>query len=329
MSASLINDIVFILCVVVYMYGLYLLLVGRKFDERRSHLKTLSSSKFYKQDKMSVTEYILTTSSLNKIKIINKFSVLLTSQEFKGKYTIDLILMLLLFLLLFGIRIFSVLSFIEMVAYTAVLLALPITYLFIRLQNRQSKGSLEGEEFLSDLLGFYMVSGSMLYALESCVDKSDKLPLLSKSLITLINGLDNYRTDDELRYHLIRFENVIGTKWCKRLTNSIYSDVRYGINQTKAIESLIKDLDYGRTLFEDSKRLNSETVVLIKYMSPVMYVGSLLTAVYYLGMPLSNLIHNQLFDPTGVKMFAFIVIGMLINYSMLHYMNNNKLDIMG
>lgn len=329
MSASLINDIVFILCVVVYMYGLYLLLVGRKFDERRSHLKTLSSSKFYKQDKMSVTEYILTTSSLNKIKIVNKFSVLLTAQEFKGKYTIDLILMLLLFLLLFGIRIFSVLSFVEMVAYTAVLLALPITYLFIRLQNRQSKGSLEGEEFLSDLLGFYMVSGSMLYALESCVDKSDKLPLLSKSLITLINGLDNYRTDDELRYHLIRFENVIGTKWCKRLTNSIYSDVRYGINQTKAIESLIKDLDYGRTLFEDSKRLNSETVVLIKYMSPVMYVGSLLTAVYYLGMPLSNLIHNQLFDPTGVKMFAFIVIGMLINYSMLHYMNNNKLDIMG
>lgn len=329
MSASLINDIVFILCVVIYMYGLYLLLVGRKFDERRSHLKTLSSSKFYKQDKMSVTEYILTTSSLNKIKIVNKFSVLLTAQEFKGKYTIDLILMLLLFLLLFGIRIFSVLSFVEMVAYTAVLLALPITYLFIRLQNRQSKGSLEGEEFLSDLLGFYMVSGSMLYALESCVDKSDKLPLLSKSLITLINGLDNYRTDDELRYHLIRFENVIGTKWCKRLTNSIYSDVRYGINQTKAIESLIKDLDYGRTLFEDSKRLNSETVVLIKYMSPVMYVGSLLTAVYYLGMPLSNLIHNQLFDPTGVKMFAFIVIGMLINYSMLHYMNNNKLDIMG
>lgn len=329
MSASLINDIVFILCVVVYVYGLYLLLVGRKFDERRSHLKTLSSSKFYKQDRMSVTEYILTTSSLNKIKIVNKFSVLLTAQEFKGKYTIDLILMLLLFLLLFGIRIFSVLSFIEMVAFTVVLLALPITYLFIRLQNRQSRGSLEGEEFLSDLLGFYKVSGSMLYALESCVDKSDKLPLLSKSLITLINGLDNYRTDDELRYHLTRFENVIGTKWCKKLTNSIYSDIRYGINQTKAIESLIKDLDYGRTLFEDSKRLNSETVVLIKYMSPIMYVGSLLTAVYYLDMPLGNLIHNQLFDPTGVKLFAFIVIGMLINYSMLHYMNNNKLDIMG
>jgi len=110
------------------------------------------------------------------------------------------------------------------------------------------------------------------------------------------------------------------------LANCIRISAESGINVTLALEDIQIQLREARLLFEERKRLNSESARMVVFLAPTMYAGTVLMSVKYLGMPLGKLLKNQFCTEEGFLLILLIIFLFLINLALIEIINNQRFD---
>ena len=110
------------------------------------------------------------------------------------------------------------------------------------------------------------------------------------------------------------------------LANCIRISAESGTNVSLALEDILIQLREARALFEERKRLNSESARMVVFLAPFMYAGTMLLSVKYLGIPFGRLIRNQFYTEQGFLLLLLTAFLFLINLALIEIINNQRFD---
>ncbi|MDR1272152.1 MAG: hypothetical protein LBK04_04075 [Clostridiales Family XIII bacterium] len=204
---------------------------------------------------------------------------------------------------------------------------MPYFYMRIRLERIRRKASHEGEMMMSAFLTSYLVTGGNVYeAIERTHRACSHLPVTTALISRLLSGMRATGNPAWIRKATREFSYGIGTSWSRTFAFIIDESAISGRNMTAAIEDIISQLKEARALAEERKRLNGESARMLTWLTPCIYALSIAAALFFLGIPLTNIIRNQFFEPTGFSLFTIGVFIFLINRMLLELTMNRKLD---
>ena len=205
--------------------------------------------------------------------------------------------------------------------------ALPYLFLRTRLEKRRRSGSFEGEKLVSAFLTAYHISGGNIYeTIERTITTCPHLKITVKLFSDLLLGLR--RTADPIRVkaETDAFAFGIGTNWASMLAYTIRTAAIKGTDMTPAIEDILAQLREARTLAEERRRVNGESVRMTGFLSPGLYIGSVFVAVFVMGLPAGRFLYNQFFTGQGFALFTIGLFLFLLNRILLEMLTNRKLD---
>ena len=107
---------------------------------------------------------------------------------------------------------------------------------------------------------------------------------------------------------------------CIRLAAEKGSDISEGLSD------ISRQLSSAYKRSEERRRMNSEATRMTLFLVPLLYVGTVLMAVYYLGISPGQLLSNQFLSPEGLLFFLIGVFLFVINMAVLRALSNMKLD---
>ena len=204
---------------------------------------------------------------------------------------------------------------------------LPYLFLRVKLERLRRTGSFEGEKLASAFLTSYLVSGGNIYeTLERTIQSSPHLKVTTKLLADLLMGLRKTADPVRVKSAVDAFAFGIGTNWASMLAYVIKTGALRGTDMTPAIEDILSQLREARTLAEERRRINGESVRMTAYLTPGLYIGSVFTAVSVMGLPLDRFLYNQFFTAQGFALFTSGLFLFLLNRLLLETLTNRKLD---
>ena len=173
------------------------------------------------------------------------------------RYTVSLFLLV----LLSGIHTATVVSSFFMAALIA---SMPYLLLRVRVETIRRKSSYEGEKLITEFLCQYRLSGLNIYrTIEQVILVSEGTKITGKLLFKLLLELRNTGNPQVIKETTERFAYGINTSWSRMLANCIRISAESGINVTLALEDIQIQLREARLLFEERKRLNSESARMV------------------------------------------------------------------
>ena len=204
---------------------------------------------------------------------------------------------------------------------------IPYLYLRMRLEKIRRKGSFEGEQLISAFLTNYLVSSGNIYeTIERTVLTCPHLVVTGKLLTSLLITLRSTGDPDKIRLSTERFAFGINTSWSSMLAYIIRVSAVNGQDMTTAIEDILSQLREARVLAEERKRLNGESARISAFLTPGLYIASVVLSLSMMGITPARFFYNQFFTAEG---FAFFSVGLflfLLNKMLLELMTNKKLD---
>ena len=204
---------------------------------------------------------------------------------------------------------------------------IPYLYLRMRLEKIRRRGSFEGEQLVSAFLTNYLVSSGNIYeAIERTILTCPHLVITGKLLSTLLINLRSTGDPEKIKASTERFAFGINTSWSNMLAYIIRISAMNGQDMTTAIEDILAQLREARILAEERKRINGESARIAAYLTPGLYIGSVVLSVTMMGINPGQFFYNQFFTAEG---FAFFSVGLflfLLNKMLLELMVNKKLD---
>jgi hypothetical protein len=204
---------------------------------------------------------------------------------------------------------------------------MPWFYMRIKLEKTRRKASHEGEMMMSAFLTSYLVTGGNVYeAIERTHRACSHLPATTALISRLLSGMRATGNPALIRKATGEFSYGIGTNWSRTFAFIIEESAISGRNMTAAIEDIISQLKEARTLAEERKRLNGESARMLIWLTPCIYALSIAAALFFLGIPLRDIIRNQFFEPTGFSLFTIGGFIFIINRMLLELTMNRKLD---
>lgn len=215
---------------------------------------------------------------------------------------------------------------------SAFLMALLLTFmpylmLRVRVETVRRKSSYEGEKLISEFLCQYRICEYNIYkTMEQVILLSEGTKITGKLMFKLLLELRNTGDPQVIKDAAERFAYGINTNWSRMLANSIRVAAESGINVSLALEDILIQLREARQIFEERKRLNAESVRMVVFLAPVMYLGTIIMSVQYLGIPLSQLIRNQFYTEQGFLLILLIIFLFLINLALIEMINNQRFD---
>lgn len=236
------------------------------------------------------------------------------------RYTVSIFLLI----LFAGIRTVSVASAFLMAALVA---SMPYLLLRVRVETIRRKSSYEGEKLISEFLCQYRISGLNIYkTIEQVILVSEGTKITGKLLFKLLLELRNTGNPQVIKDATERFAYGINTSWSRMLANCIRISAESGINVTLALEDIQIQLREARLLFEERKRLNSESARMAVFLAPLMYLGTIVMSVKYLGLSYGKLFKNQFYTEQGFLFILLITFLFLINLALIEIINNQRFD---
>lgn len=210
----------------------------------------------------------------------------------------------------------------------ALLLTLmPYLMLRVKVETMRRKSSYEGEKLISEFLCQYRICEYNVYkTMEQVILISEGTKITGKLMFKLLLELRNTGDPQIIKDATERFAYGIHTNWSRMLANSIRVAAENGMNVSLALEDILIQLREARQLFEERKRLNAESVRMVVFLAPLMYLGTILMSVKYLGVPVSKLIQNQLYTEQGFLLILVIIFLFLINLALIEIINNQRFD---
>jgi Flp pilus assembly protein TadB len=229
-----------------------------------------------------------------------------------------------LLIMVIGVRTVSVASAFFMGALVSVM---PYLLLRVRVETIRRKSSYEGEKLISEFLCQYRMSGFNVYkTIEQVILISEGTKITGRLLFKLLLELRNTGNQQVIKEATERFAYGINTSWSRMLANCIRISAESGINVTLALEDIQIQLREARLLFEERKRLNSEAARMVVFLAPVMYLGTIVMSVKYLGISFGKLIRNQFYTEQGFLLILLVTFLFLINLALIEIINNQRFD---
>jgi hypothetical protein len=205
--------------------------------------------------------------------------------------------------------------------------SLPYLFLRVRLERVRRRGSYEGESFVSALLTHYWISGGNIEdALEKTIEKAENIPVTRRLLSALLIELRSTGSRERISAAAGAFAYGIGTNWGRMLSYHIRTAALTGRDISLAIEDILSQLREARTLAEERKRINGESVRLVVFLIPLTYVGSFFVSVTLLGISPARFARNQFATSEGFGFFVAAVFLFSMNLVLIEVITNRKLD---
>lgn len=227
-------------------------------------------------------------------------------------------------ILLAGIRTVSTVS---ALIIAALITAMPYLLLRVRVETIRRKSSYEGESLVSEFLCQYRMSGLNIYkTIEQVILVSEGTKITGKLLFKLLLELRDTGDPIIVKEATERFAYGINTGWSRMLANCIRIAAEHGTNVSLALEDIQIQLREARQLFEERRRLNAESARMVVFLAPLMYAGTSIMSVKYLGLPLGRLIRNQFYTEQGFLLILLISFLFLINLALIEIINNQRFD---
>ena len=204
---------------------------------------------------------------------------------------------------------------------------LPWLFLKMRLERLRRAGSFEGEKLISAFLTAYFVSNGNIYeTIERTLALCPHLKHTSKLLEALLLSLRSTADPERVRAAADAFAFGIGTGWASMLAYAIRLSALKGSDITSALEDILSQLREARTLAEERRRINGESVRMTTYLTPGLYIGSVFVAVVVMGIPIGRFLYNQFFTAQGFALLTSALFLFLLNRVLLETLTNRKLD---
>ncbi len=204
---------------------------------------------------------------------------------------------------------------------------LPYVFLLVRLRIFRVKGSYEGELVVGEVLNQYKINYlNLSEALDRCIPYLALAPYSQKILVRLALQLKTVKSESELLDILDEFVFAIDTEWMKLLSNNFYLSLQDGLDISVSLADILSELQQARSQYEKSKRLNTESFSILKYLTPVMYGGSVWMAVTMADFTVAKFFDYQFNTATGFKMFFVLVSVFVVNLVIMVAFTKRKFD---
>ena len=206
--------------------------------------------------------------------------------------------------------------------------SVPVIILRFRLEKIRNRGSREADVLVSSLLNCYRLSHKNIFsALESFIAMEAENCEITRNLIfQLLIGIRSTKNEETIKKAVDRFAFALKTNWGYMLSSCIFAAAHEGVDITASLEDIIEQLQAARTLNEEKKRSNTESVKMVQILVPVTYFGTLFLGKKFLDIPLSDMVRNQFFDPVGAAFFVFIAGFFILNLLLISLVKNSKFD---
>jgi hypothetical protein len=203
----------------------------------------------------------------------------------------------------------------------------PYILLRIRAETIKRRGSREGERLVAAFLNQYRIANYNIYeTLEKLVAGSEQFRICGGHLFKLLLEIRNAGNGEKLHRATEAFARATDTNWGRMLAYNIRLGAGRGMNVSPGIEDILVQLRDARTVMEESKRLNAESSRIVIFFAPLLYIGSILLSVRFLGLPLRTLVRNQLGTPEGFMLLVLIAVLFVVNLILLEFVMNQKMD---
>ena len=106
----------------------------------------------------------------------------------------------------------------------------------------------------------------------------------------------------------------------------IFAAAGEGLDITESLEDILSQLSAARTLREEKKRSNTESIKMVQLFVPIAYFGSLVLGTATLGVTVSSMMRNQFLEPVGLTLFFTITGLFILNNLLLGLVKNSRFD---
>lgn len=266
-------------------------------------------------------------SSSNMYKHIKRLILIVYGKDDDKKVSTFYLISILLFFLTFLVVIQRT-SMIRSLVFAIILSLVP--YLFLRLQLKQIRveGSYEADILINEFLNQYKLNNQNIYdSIDETIVKMKEAPVMKRQLFIMSLKLKEYRRDEQLEEIIENFVYAVGTEWIILLANNIYIGITDNIDITTGLEDIQKEIKQAIADKEREKRINLESVSIVRYLTPVLYILSIILANSVFNISFREFLDYQINTRTGFNYFMLIVIMTIFNSSLLILMKKQKFDI--
>lgn len=205
--------------------------------------------------------------------------------------------------------------------------SIPYFALLIRRRYIRVSVSYDAEVIITELTNQYKInSNNMIKALEGTIRTISDTQVSKKIITKLAIRVKEYSNEDELQMAIDEFVYSVDTEWAKMLANNLYLSINSGLDVTNSLEDIVKELIIAKSNFEKTDRMNNENVMVGKYLTPLLYIGSVYLAVDYFDYTVKEFFYYQFKSSSGINYFVVIVILTVININFMYYIKNRKFD---
>lgn len=238
-------------------------------------------------------------------------------------FLIDFALSFVTFIILFK----SHSSLTSLVLFTLLVATIPYLFLRMKLYAVRLDGSYEAERLTTELINQYKINHfNMIEAIDQAISNLSDSRYSQKALFKLSLGLKEYKTEEEINYLLQQFTYQFNTQWSILLAQNLFLAIEKGNNVSVSLEDILEEIKEIKTIIENSKRINNEAFVIIKYMVPALYFLSIFAALKYFNFTITKFIENQIGNSMGLQLFIFIVATSIFNIFLYMIMRKPKYD---
>ena len=237
-----------------------------------------------------------------------------------------LLLLAMMFMLVLLICLKS-LNLLTALTAAAAITSLPVLFLYTRMESERTKNSKEGISMVTEFYRQYRMKNLNVYeALEATIAADGDYPGCRKQLYKLLLKLRASAGQAEIRRSLDDFSFALGTVWGKMFATCIRLSAERGDDVSEGLADIISQLKTAGELAEERKRLNSEAARMTMYLVPILYIGTMLLAVYYLDVSPAKLFRNQFLTAEGIIFFLGTVFLFVFNMILIKLIDNTRVD---
>ncbi len=212
--------------------------------------------------------------------------------------------------------------------FACILGFLPYYYLKMQLKQIRVGGSYEADILINEFLNQYKLNNGNIYdTIDATIDKIKEAPMMKRQLFILSLKLKEYRKTEELEEIIDDFIYAIDTEWIILLANNILISIEDHVNITSGLEDIQAEIKQAISDKEREKRINLESITIVKFLTPGLYLLSIILAKKVFNISFKEFMHYQINTPTGFNYFMVIVLLTIFNHSILIYLKKQKFDI--
>lgn len=205
-----------------------------------------------------------------------------------------------------------------------------IPYLLVRLKLRTIRidSSYDADTIVTGITNEYKQHNlNMKKAVENCTVRFDIGANSRRVLYRLSLALKDFQDEEDLDAALAQFVYAYDTEWAVLLRNNIKMAVHRGIDVSPGLEDILKKLKDIREQIEVSKRYNTETNTMIRFLLVPLYLGSILMATKTFGFTLRKFLEYQFLNVAGQRMAVITYLSIIISFIALKMIRKPKYDI--